>query len=112
MVFLNRGASEGELTEPMRDLVTCAVRGEKVSAIEYRKRGAAFRREKVSASNAPQQREAAAGRLRVVMGGKAHDEITPPLSVRSRTRMRAEESEVQFGTLGQRTSHSEAKSGS
>jgi hypothetical protein len=51
LVFLNRGASEGELTESVRDLVACAARGEKVSAIEYTKSGAAFRREKVSAGN-------------------------------------------------------------
>jgi hypothetical protein len=67
LVFLNRGASEGELTEPVRDLVARAVRGEMVSAIEFRKSGAAFRREKVSACNVPQQREAAAGRLRVAI---------------------------------------------
>jgi hypothetical protein len=68
LVFLNRGASEGELTEPVRDLVACAVRGEKFSAIEYTKSGAASRREKVSASNSVP----AAG-LRVIIGGKTHD---------------------------------------
>ena len=97
LVFLNRGASEGELTEPVRDLVACAVRGEKVSAIEYRKSGAAYRREKVSVSNVPQQREAAAGRLRGVMGGKAHDNSGPTVTGEVAHQDARGELEVQLG---------------
>ena len=49
-MFLNRGAREGELTETVRDLVACAVRGEKVSAVDYTASGAAYRREPIGAA--------------------------------------------------------------
>jgi hypothetical protein len=69
LVVLNRGASEGELTEPVRDLVASAVRGEKVSAIEYTKSGAAYRRDPVAGTGEVlQQREAAAERIRALTG--------------------------------------------
>ena len=52
---------------------------------------------KVSASNAPQQREAAAGRLCVVMGGKAHDNIGPTVTGEVAHQDARGELEVQLG---------------
>src|SRR5262249_572247 len=51
LIVLNRGAAEGEHTEPVKQLVAAAVAGKKVSAIEYTKSGAAFRRDDVGAGD-------------------------------------------------------------
>ena len=64
LVFLNRGAREGELTETVRDLVACAVRGEKVSAVDYTASGAAYRREPIGAAGTDElaRKDARSGR--------------------------------------------------
>jgi antitoxin (DNA-binding transcriptional repressor) of toxin-antitoxin stability system len=60
LVFLNRGAPEGEHTEPVEQLVAAAVMGKNVSAIKYTESGGAFRREDIGADS-----QAEAERLRV-----------------------------------------------
>jgi len=52
LVILNRGAPKGELTKPVTQLVAAAAAGQKVSAVEYTKSGAAFRREDVGVHSA------------------------------------------------------------
>src|SRR5262245_47594660 len=52
LVVLNRGAPQGGLTKPVAQLVAAAAAGQKVSAVEYTKSGAAFRREDVGANSA------------------------------------------------------------
>ena len=74
LVFLNRGAREGEHTEPVRDLVARAVRGEKVSAIKHTKTGRAFRGEKVSASNSESESECLRARIEELQAQLKHFE--------------------------------------
>jgi hypothetical protein len=45
LIRLNCGAPEGGHTEPVKQLVDAAVAGKSVSAVEYTKSGAAYRRE-------------------------------------------------------------------
>jgi hypothetical protein len=71
LIVLNRGAREGEHTEPVKQLIAAAVSGKDVSAVAYTKSGAAFRREDIS-SQVPeeilQQRAAAGERIRGLLG--------------------------------------------
>ena len=72
LVFLNRGAASGELTDIVKEFVEAAVAGKAVSAIAYTKSGAAFRREKVSASNSPSECECLHARIEEVQAQLEH----------------------------------------
>jgi hypothetical protein len=89
LIFLNHGAPQGGHTEIVKLIVAAAAAGEKVSAIAYRKseaalrewqKGSALRRENISPANSGedlQRREAAAERIRTLMGGKTGDDTDP-----------------------------------
>jgi hypothetical protein len=52
LIVLNRGAPEGGQTEIVKRLVADAVTGKQISAVEYTKTGAAFRREDIGPDSA------------------------------------------------------------
>jgi hypothetical protein len=70
LVFLNRCASEGELTDIVKELVEAAAAGRTVSAAFYKDCGAAFRREALRPANSGESARAAAAERIRDLGGR------------------------------------------